>query len=165
MICPASPRITTASIASGPAAARSAGGRSPPPGRRPGTLRRRSAGGAGLLEEAQGVAARRLVAGAGAEHAAELLHALVAVDPADDRLRDARARVALLGDRELPVGEGGDLRQMRDAEHLAALGQAAEPHAQRRRRHAADARVDLVEDERLDVVAEGHEPADGEHRP
>ena len=54
----------------------------------------------------------------------------------------------VLGDREVAAGERGDLRQVRDAEDLAALGELAQPRADRARGLAADAGVDLVEDER-----------------
>ena len=86
------------------------------------------------------MAARGLVVGGRAEHAAELGEALLALDQAHDRLGRALADVALLGDGELALGEGRDLRQMGDAEDLAALGQRRQPLAERRRRDAADAR-------------------------
>ena len=62
------------------------------------------------------------------------------------RQRGLGARV--LGDREVAGGERGDLRQVRDAEDLAALGERAQPLADGARGLAADAGVDLVEDER-----------------
>ena len=68
-----------------------------------------------------------LVARVGAQHAAQLLHELPAVEPLDVGAGHAGARAGgvaqrlrLLHDPEMARGEGGDLRQMRDAEDLAA---------------------------------------------
>ena len=54
----------------------------------------------------------------------------------------------VLDDREVAVGQRGDLRQVRDADDLAALGERAQLLAHRARGLAADAGVDLVEHER-----------------
>ena len=62
--------------------------------------------------------------------------------------RAGRLGLAVLLDREVARRERGDLRQVRDAQDLAAVGQRAQLRADRPGRVAADARVDLVEDER-----------------
>ena len=54
----------------------------------------------------------------------------------------------VLDDREVAVGERGDLRQVGDADDLAAAGELAQLLADRARGLAADAGVDLVEDQR-----------------
>ena len=72
-------------------------------------------------------------------------------DLAGAQLADRRARrlgLAVLLDREVAGRERGDLRQVRDAEDLAVLGQRAQLRAHRARRVPADAGVDLVEDQR-----------------
>ena len=51
--------------------------------------------------------------------------------------------------RKCAVGDARDLREMRDRQHLRALGEALERRRDGVRRDAADAGVDLVEDERL----------------
>ena len=51
-------------------------------------------------------------------------------------------------DPEVPVGQRRDLRQVGDAEHLALGAERAQALADRPRRLAADAGVDLVEDQR-----------------
>ena len=62
------------------------------------------------------------------------------------RTRCARRRWSLLTTKWL-AGEGGDLRQVGDAEHLVALGKAGEGFADERPGAAADAFVDLVQDD------------------
>ena len=64
---------------------------------------------------------------------------------------DARVRrvAGHLLDPEMPVGNARDLRKVRDREHLRALGETLQRRGDGVRRHAADAGVDLVEDERL----------------
>jgi hypothetical protein len=52
-------------------------------------------------------------------------------------------------DAEVVVGDARDLRQVRDREHLSALGEPLQRRGDGVRGHAADAGVDLVEDERL----------------
>ena len=59
--------------------------------------------------------------------------------------------------RKWRVGDARDLREVRDREHLGALGEALQRRGDGVRGHAADARVDLVEDERL-------APGDGSER-
>ena len=44
------------------------------------------------------------------------------------------------------IGEGRDLRQVRDAQHLVAAGERAELASHHLGHRAADAGVDLVED-------------------
>ena len=53
-----------------------------------------------------------------------------------------------LGDGDLGVGDGGDLGEVGDDEHLVRLGHGGEGLADRRRRGPADPGVDLVEDQR-----------------
>ena len=59
--------------------------------------------------------------------------------------------------RKCAVGDARDLREVRDREHLRALGEPLQRRGDRVRGHAADACVDLVEDERL-------APGDGSER-
>ena len=49
----------------------------------------------------------------------------------------------------MAVGERGDLREVRDRHDLRALGEPLQKLADGVRRFAADAGVDLVEDERV----------------
>ena len=53
-----------------------------------------------------------------------------------------------LFDAEVIGRTGGHLRRMGHDEHLALLGQPGEPLADRARDRAADAAIDLVEDQR-----------------
>ena len=64
---------------------------------------------------------------------------------------DARVRRIArdLFDAEVAVGDACDLRQVRDRDHLRALGGSRERATDGVRGLAADARVDLVEDERV----------------
>src|SRR5439155_19451664 len=81
-----------------------------------------------------------------AEHALEL----DLPRPGRELLDAGVRRVARdLLDAEMPVGERGDLRQVRDRDDLRALGEALEDAADRVCRLAADPRVDFVEDEGL----------------
>src|SRR5215210_5397591 len=89
------------------------------------------------------VAARRLVRALGAEHAAELDHDPVALECLDRR--EGRVRRGRLLDPEMGTRERRDLRQVRDAEHLPALGESPQSLADRARGLAAHAGVDLVE--------------------
>ena len=59
-----------------------------------------------------------------------------------------RLALAGLGHAEVAVGVGGDLRQVRDAQHLAALAERLQQAADRGGNRAADAGVHLVEDQR-----------------
>src|SRR5581483_3604893 len=80
------------------------------------------------------------------EHALELGLPLVLAQHVDARVR----RVARdLLDPEVAVGDGGDLRQVRDRDHLSPLGEPLEHPPDRVRGLPADAGVDLVEHERL----------------
>src|SRR5207253_3449823 len=89
-----------------------------------------------------------------AEHPRQLLHAfLVVVEPAD-----ARARVAagvFLPDDEVRRGEAGDLRQVGDADDLVPRRELLELPPDDLGDAAADAGVDLVEDERGRGAAAG----------
>ena len=76
-------------------------------------------------------------------------------------MRLARRALRLL-DQEVPVGGGRDLRQVRDAEHLRGRGELAQLVGQHARGAAADARVDLVEDEHLGGAAVARREAHGE---
>src|SRR5437868_10266082 len=79
-----------------------------------------------------------------AEHALDLGLALVVVEPVDARVR--RIAGDLL-DAEVTVGDGRDLRQVRDRDDLCAFGEAAQHAADGVRGLTADAGVDLVEHE------------------
>ena len=93
------------------------------------------------------MAARAHVVVVGPEHPHELAdHGAGSSSARDGRARGLGPRV--LGDREVPRRQRGDLRQVRDADELAALGQRAQLRADRARGVPADAGVDLVEDER-----------------
>ena len=81
-----------------------------------------------------------------AEHALELLAADEVVQLLDARVR--RVAGELL-DAEVALRDARDLREVRDREHLRALGEALQRRRDGVRRDAADAGVDLVEDERL----------------
>ena len=48
----------------------------------------------------------------------------------------------------MPFGAGGDLRRMRDEQHLRISGETLQPFADRIRDGAADAPVDFIKDER-----------------
>ena len=97
-----------------------------------------------------------------AEHPAELLDHLTVLEPLDRRAGEVAGRLLL--DPEVALGERGDLREVRDADHLARLREPPQPLADRARGLPADARIDLVEHERLASagVRDAHQ---GEHRP
>src|SRR5689334_9645722 len=63
----------------------------------------------------------------------------------------------------MAVGVAGDLRQVRDAQDLMELGEAAEFAADDGAKTAADVGVDLVEDEDGDAVALGEDALECEH--
>src|ERR1700736_5121745 len=65
----------------------------------------------------------------------------------------------------MSVTARGDLREMRDAQHLIALPDVAQLLPYHVGDPPADARVDFVEDERLAWRAGGRQGADGEHDP
>src|SRR5436190_11486664 len=115
---------------------------------------------AASAEKRLGVPAGAGVLGVGPQHPAELLDDLTALE-----LRHRRAREILgagLLDPEVTVGERSDLRQVGDAENLPATAERAQLLAHRARRVAADARVDLVEDERARTAA-GRDAHQREH--
>ena len=81
-----------------------------------------------------------------AQHPLQLVAALGVVERLDPRV----GRVAgHLLDPEVRVGDARDLRQVRDREHLRALGEPLQRRGDGVGGLAADARVDLVEDHRL----------------
>ena len=88
-----------------------------------------------------------------AQHARDLGHALPRPPPAR-RCCAAPACSAVLGHDQVVVGAGGDLRQVRDGEHLAVAPELLHQPAHRLGDGAADAGVDLVEDQRRAAVAE-----------
>src|SRR5205085_4057177 len=82
-----------------------------------------------------------------AEHARDLGDALVVlVEPADARTRVAGG--VFFPDVEMRRAEAGDLRQVRDADDLIPGGELLQFAADDFRNAAADAGVDLIEDER-----------------
>ena len=98
------------------------------------------------LEQLFRVAAGGRVLAVGAEHPDDL-----ADDVGLAQLGDGRAgglARGVLDDREVAVGQRRDLRQVRDADDLAAGGERAQLLADRAGGLAADAGVDLVEDQR-----------------
>ncbi len=83
--------------------------------------------------------------GAG-KHAGHFVGAGAIVEDADLRL--GAAVILALFDDEVLIGEGGDLRQVGDAEDLLAAGESLEFLADGFGGAAADADVDFVEDQR-----------------
>ena len=79
-------------------------------------------------------------------HPRELLPATLGVQAFD--LGDGALAANGLRDPVVVVGGRGDLRQVRDAEDLRIGGEALQPASDDVGRVAADARVDLVEDQR-----------------
>src|SRR5262249_50181976 len=86
-----------------------------------------------------------------AEHSLQLALPFVAFQLLDLRVRRVAGNLL---DAEMPLGEAGDLRKVSDRDHLRAHGGAGERTADGVRGFAADARVELVEDER--VAARDH---------
>src|SRR4051794_32781886 len=80
------------------------------------------------------------------EHAADLLDHALAVEPAHAGAGPLAGDVLL--EREVGPGQRGDLWQVGDAEHLAALAEGTQPLADGTCGLAADPGVDLVEDQR-----------------
>ena len=70
-----------------------------------------------------------------------------------------------LAHHQVLVGEGGDLRQVGDDQDLGGPGQRGQPPADLDRRLAADAGVDLVEDQRRHRVGARQHDLDREHDP
>src|SRR5438067_2514235 len=87
------------------------------------------------------------VGAVGAEHPAQLGDDRLPLERVDARLRNAGRAVLL--DAEVAVGHRRDLRQVRYAEDLAVIREAAEPLAHRAGRLTANTGVDLVEGQRL----------------
>src|SRR6266540_5201486 len=70
------------------------------------------------FEQAFGVSPRHSVSLFGAQHPAQLIHELAAVELLDVGLRELASRP--LDDAKVAPGERGHLRKVRDADHLAA---------------------------------------------
>ena len=102
----------------------------------------------------------RRPSGVATEHLGELDDPALAVEPLD--LGDGPAVALALGDPEVGVGVGGDLGQVGDAQDLVAAGERPQAPPDRVRAPAADARVDLVEDERRRLVGLGQDLLDGQ---
>ena len=83
------------------------------------------------------------------EHARELGHPRVMVEDFDPR------RALILGDAHVSVGEAGDLRQVGHHHDLAIVRQLRQAKAHRQPGLTADPGVDLVEDQRGDVIEVG----------
>src|SRR6188768_1082735 len=96
------------------------------------------------------VPAGGLVLAVGAEHPDDLGVAAVAADGLDPGHRGVAG--SLLDDPEVRRGERGDLGEMGDADDLPPLPERSQPLADPARHLAADAGVDLVEGEGLDVA-------------
>src|SRR5690606_35224576 len=89
------------------------------------------------------------------EHPGQLAHPALVVER--DHAAAHHAAVAGLLHHQVLVGEGGDLRQVGDDDHLGGAGQPGEPAPDLHRGLATHPGVDLVEDER------GHRVGAGEH--
>src|SRR5215470_6007425 len=109
-----------------------------------------------------GVAARRLGDPVARHHAGDLLHARRAGHGLGADARTAAAHA--LGDPHVVGSPGGDRRQMRDAEHLAALRGGGQLLRDDGGHAAADAGVDLVEDHRGYTLGAGQDGLEGQHR-
>src|SRR5207244_9637588 len=81
-----------------------------------------------------------------AQHPLELGLPFLVAELLDSRVRRVARRLL---DPEVAVGERGDLGKVRDRHDLSVLGESPEQSANRVRGLAADAGVDLVEDERV----------------
>ena len=68
-------------------------------------------------------------------------------------------------DRDVPVGERGDLREVRDYEDLVGVRESREAPTELERRLPTHALVGLVEDEHRDGVRLRERERDGDHRP
>ena len=104
---------------------------------------------------------RGVVAVVGAQHADDLGNQGVVGDPGD--VGDGGVALGTLLDREVGLGQRGDLRQVGDADDLPGVAQPAQPLADRAGGGAADAGVDLVEDDRALRLA--RQAGKGEHDP
>ena len=99
-----------------------------------------------LLEQVAGVREPGLGVGVAAHHPRELPQPGVALDDRDAARGDASV-VGLVHD-EVAVGERRHLGEVGDDDDLGVLGEGGEPRPDVERGPAADAGVDLVEDER-----------------
>src|SRR4051812_12878968 len=81
------------------------------------------------LQQLAGMAAGGRVVAVGAEHPNELSDELGAAKLGHGRR--CRASRHVFDDREVAIGEGGDLREVGDADHLAAGGELAQLLADR----------------------------------
>ena len=97
-----------------------------------------------------------------AEHARDLGDARLAGDGCDGAAR-AWPSPRLLGDDEVVVGAGGHLRQVGHGQHLAVAAELLHQAAHRVGHGAADAGIDLVEDQRRRRLGAAAELARG-HR-
>ena len=88
--------------------------------------------------------ARRLAAGLAAQHAGQLFQALSFLQQLN--LCHRALTATLLADRPLMAGVTGDLRQVRDADHLVGLAQGRQLGAEHVAKPTAHIRVDFIED-------------------
>ena len=77
--------------------------------------------------------------------------------------RDRTPPANFLLDTELRGRMDGNLRQVRNAEHLETLGQRLQPGADHVRDAPPDSRVDLVEDQRLARRIAGRQRLERQH--
>jgi hypothetical protein len=129
-------------------------GRAGPRGRAPAPAGR-------ALEQLTGVRPAHLALGVAPEHAGDLAHAGVAGEDADVGRRDAVARA--LAHEDVVVRARGELRQVRDGEHLVVRGHAAHRLADHQPHAAPDPGVDLVEHERGHAVEPREDGLEREH--
>src|SRR5581483_3360584 len=109
------------------------------------TAARFSASGSGTAQHVLRVCDRFLADFDAAQHARDFLHALRRLQRLDLDARGAVVRE--LQHAQMMLAERGDLRQVRDAEHLARSGEAAQLLPDDFGDAPADADVDFVEDE------------------
>ena len=96
-----------------------------------------------------------------AQHARELRDARAAVEHGDVGGGDATARP--FADEDVVMRARGDLREVRDGEHLMVRGDAPHGLADLQADAAADARVHLVEDERRHAVETREDRLERQH--
>jgi len=103
----------------------------------------------------------RLALRVAAKHARDLGDAL---DICEDRYVGRRhSSGRSFGHEDMPVRARGDLRQMRDREHLMRRGDLAEHITHLLSDSATNAGIDFVEDERRHVVDPGEDCLQREH--
>ncbi len=95
------------------------------------------------------------------EHARDLAGALLPLHLLDVREHGAVAR--LLAGHVMRGRLCGHLREMGDDDDLVGFGELAQHVGQRKRRTSAHAGIDLVEDERRNVVALAHDGMERQH--